>query len=332
MSEYHFRRPRLLAVTATVVCLLSPSLTLSDTRAMKPIPRGLPEDHAVYVAFDSEAKHVLEVGPLLWFNQRKVTSGQPEFRSQANGRYSPAIAVHPKGRFCVLADGSELVVRSFPHGEEVERIRVPAGPVSAVAIAGSGHAIAGVTDKAVEVFQYPDLARVQTINTDALRVALSSDGALAALGYGNGHVELWNVGKRERLLRTKVTKGELPSISTLSFSPDDKEVLAGCQSGHVALVSIAGEPRAKSIDLKSSITAVSFSSDGKQLAVGTIDNDVTLIRKADMSQVWALKNLPSWPVSLAFAPDNKQLACGLLDGTCLLFDLAERKIVWKKNN
>lgn len=73
------------------------------------------------------------------------------------------------------------------------------------------------------------------------------------------------------------------------------------------------------------ITALAFSGDGWQFAVGTEGNEVTLYNLADGAKTATLRGHRGAIYALAFAPDGKQIATGGFDGTVRLYDLPSGK-------
>lgn len=74
-------------------------------------------------------------------------------------------------------------------------------------------------------------------------------------------------------------------------------------------------------DTFGSIFCVTFSPDGKQLAVGTADSEIRLWHVADGKQLLICRGHTSWVRSVAVSPDGQTVASGSSDHTIRLWDV-----------
>jgi WD40 repeat protein len=147
-----------------------------------------------------------------------------------------------------------------------------------------------------------------------LRVIFSKDGNRLASAGGDGTVRIWdNLTGREFLVLLQRANF---TIDNLAFSPDGKAILATNDQGKKLKVwnSTTGKEirRLKlSVPRRSYISTVSFSPDGKRLALG-IQRDV-VIYDAKTGKVTMKVHAPAGtdiPIdNLIFGPDGKGMLC-----------------------
>jgi WD40 repeat protein len=116
-----------------------------------------------------------------------------------------------------------------------------------------------------------------------LRIALSSDGAMAASAADDQTVRLWDVATG----RNTATFDKLPKWSSigLTFSPDGKVLAMDYKgehgdikkSGTVLLLEVpTGKILAKLEGHKGVVTCVAFSGDGRLLATGSVEGEIKI--------------------------------------------------------
>lgn len=153
-------------------------------------------------------------------------------------------------------------------------------------------------------------------------IALSPDetqlAVLNAAFTGDVEVILWDLINDSELWRIPVD-----GIRSLEFSPDGRNLFGGDQ-GDVIMVDIlsGGELRRYMHEAGSEASDMALSSDGAQLASGTVDGDVILwdVPTATELQRFAGHTSNIW--SIAFSPDSTQLVAGAADGSMILWDVA----------
>lgn len=152
-------------------------------------------------------------------------------------------------------------------------------------------------------------------------VSLSPNNKLLASASRDGTVRLWLLPEAET--QTVWELGH-PTL-TVAFSPDGESLAAGGHGGVVGIYRVNEGETAARVELRNEVVqAVSFSPDGKLLAIGTGVWDRRGNRLSTGSvKLWSLNGnefVAEWvgfeaPInSVAFSPDEKFLAAGSWDG------------------
>src|SRR5438552_7717668 len=79
-----------------------------------------------------------------------------------------------------------------------------------------------------------------------------------------------------------------------------------------------------SVSMPAWVASLSFSPDGKRLAVGCADSAVRVIEGESGEEILALRDHKDYVVAVAFAPDGKTLGTGSYDHTVQLWNLARK--------
>src|SRR5436190_6129089 len=103
-------------------------------------------------------------------------------------------------------------------------------------------------------------------------------------------------------------------VGALSFSPDGKQLAAGCADSLVHLLETeAGREVAALAGHADTVAAVSFAPDGKMLATGSYDHTARIWEIAAKKTRHILRGHRGVVMSVAFSPDGKGVATGSLD-------------------
>ncbi|KAG4427607.1 hypothetical protein IFR05_016910, partial [Cadophora sp. M221] len=120
-------------------------------------------------------------------------------------------------------------------------------------------------------------------------------------------------------------EGHTGSVSSVAFSPDDKQVVSGSHDGTIRLWDAAtGEPLQTLEGHTGSVFSVAFSPDGKQVVSSSYDKTVRLWDTATGAPLQTLEGHTDWVYSAAFSPDGKQVVSGSGDEMVRLWDAATR--------
>jgi WD40 repeat protein len=256
----------------------------------------------------------------------------------ATGLGAPAVGLAVRGdakRLVVACEDGTL--RVWPLEEDKvaladakpSALKAHAGPVTAVAAGGATVASAGA-DAKVRLWPAAGDKPAQTLAAPAVvrALAVSTDGKVVA-SAGDGAVQLWDAGTGK--VGRKLS-GPTDWVLALAFSPDGKQLAAGGQDGRLWLWDVS--TGAKRFDVLAQapvppkapappvnvVSALAFSPDGKQIALGGSDARVYLFGADGKFQ------RPTQPpghtgsvTALAFHPGGAVLASASTDRTLRLW-------------
>jgi Tol biopolymer transport system component len=162
-------------------------------------------------------------------------------------------------------------------------------------------------------------------DTYANSVAFSRDGSKLAAGFGDGTVQIWNLGRGQPLTRSGTRQNN--GVLALAFSPDPEgKMIATAGQEVILLDGRTGQATGPSLDGQQGwMTSISFHPDGSILASSSSG---TLILW-DLETGKALAPLPEAREihTVAFSPDGKVLAAGSADGYLQLWNLEKKGLI-----
>jgi len=166
------------------------------------------------------------------------------------------------------------------------------------------------------------------LKTELACAVLSNDGGLLAFADQEGAVTMMQLATKEKQLLA-----ETPTDQTfaLALSSDGRQLAAVTRSGQVHVHSSSGDAFTltctRSVP-KSAVPRVTFSPDGKQIAVASFSNEVRLFDPAGEGEGKVLQLGESRVTALGFVPDGRQLVVAGADGTTRVVDLSgDRQVV-----
>ncbi|MEA3337919.1 MAG: hypothetical protein U9R25_18660 [Chloroflexota bacterium] len=157
-------------------------------------------------------------------------------------------------------------------------------------------------------------------------VAFSPDGQTLASGALDGTVKLWDLGQ------DNPEPDDLGTVEgsawTMAFSPDDR-LAVGDENGNVTIWYLeTGIPVTR--DVGQFVRALDFDSQGRRLAVATMEGPITIWQVGRVDQWKQLATLVGHGAAvfaLDWSPDDRMIASGDESGTIRLWDVAsERQI------
>jgi WD40 repeat protein/energy-coupling factor transporter ATP-binding protein EcfA2 len=155
-------------------------------------------------------------------------------------------------------------------------------------------------------------------------IALSHDGQRIATGTKLGTLELWNIQENRSLkLIEQLMKDSGASVTSISFSPDDKSIVSSqvnmVQLWHVQTGKFIGLPLRGHSGI---VTSVAFSPNGKLIVGGSTDNTVKLWNSQTRNLVGLpLRGHSAAVTSVAISPDGKRIVSGGQDNTVRLWNI-----------
>ncbi len=149
-------------------------------------------------------------------------------------------------------------------------------------------------------------------------LALSRDNKLMAVLVAEQGVSLWEVGSGKRVAQLPSGMGRSEILGAVVFSPDQKVLAIGEDSGRVRIVDLATlretqsfmASRTDDVSGDHGVLALSFSPDGRELAVGCAFQNprITIWDMRDKKRLATLEGHQGFVSSLAFSPDGTTLA------------------------
>jgi hypothetical protein len=319
------------------------TVTLHDTASVVAVPVGLPATVSTVTGRRVELRQAAsqmarldapvtavawsadESAVLVASRQAAVGLYAPTDLEQQRWYPSPLLGDGPVDRLVLAASGARLAasvgeeVRLW-HSIQADAVTVYASDgVRAIAIADGVDAVATAAKDGTYVFGPSPVTRVYPATPGPL--AVSSRARRLALAAYSARVEVWDLGRANRVRSSSI---DLPSLpSALAFSPDERTLGIGTADGRVLLspaTSAAlrgGEPAHTT-----PVDALAFSPDGQLIASGD---------RAGVIHVWNVAD-PERPIStwtehsgvivgLAWAPDSARVVSAGADATLRIWDV-----------
>lgn len=163
----------------------------------------------------------------------------------------------------------------------------------------------------------PQVTRIQTGLTDVRAVAISSDGALIAVGGGQGVLRLWNP-------PSGAPVGSFPehgaAIESIAFTRDAGRAAVAIGSTAVLLDAASGAIVRSFSGHTGAISSVAVSDDGTTLATASLDGSLRLwdLISGGRERVLFRGKDPVW--SVAISRDGRSVAAAMADRTVRRWD------------
>jgi WD40 repeat protein len=233
------------------------------------------------------------------------------------------VAFSPDGTI-IVSGSDDGTLRIWNVGTGAER-RVMTGhtaEVNSFAFAPDGHTVVSASqDGTLRVWEVLTGMELRVIEGDGGSlhcVAFSPDGATIASGSSNGNLQLWST---TNSTRQHALKGHIDGVQSLAFSPDGRSILScdGIGLARIWDVTTGIEERR----LREGVTVVTYSPDGKSIAMG-LGNGIRIwdanANASDAAHLIPEDHSSASIQSVTFSPDGVLIAFSSFDQTVQIWD------------
>jgi len=148
--------------------------------------------------------------------------------------------------------------------------------------------------------------------------AASPDGALFAVGHGDGSITLWDA---ERLVLRRRLDGHRERVHDLAFDSAGRRLASGSRDCTARVWDAVRGDELFALDAQSSpVWSVAFSPDDRRVVTGSDDGLVRVFDAADGALVARLRGHEEYVYAASFSPDGTRLTSGSGDGTVRVWD------------
>jgi WD40 repeat protein len=162
-----------------------------------------------------------------------------------------------------------------------------------------------------------------------LGLSFSPDGKSVMIGDGTSVVRLWDKAKGIPIREFRVNSGALDEAT---LSPDGKLLAAATRQGNQelfwALWDVASGREIRRVAASDAVSALCFSPDSKQLAIGMDDRKAHLWDLATGKELRTFAGTEEGIWGLAISPDSKLLAVGER-GAIRAWDITTGQLLWR---
>ena len=260
----------------------------------------------------------------------------PRLEQFLNGNTHPVVSAifSPDGK--TLASGTygeDIILWDVKTRQPIDKLTGHTSIIRSIAFNSDGSIMAsGSQDNTIILWDMKTRqlkSKLSGHSNFVLSVAFSPDGKMLASGSEDKTVMLWNV-KTGQPTQTLSRHSDI--VRSVAFSPDGKTLASGGDDGKIILWDvktgeIVGEIQVEYTDpvfdvrVSSPVRSVAFSPDGKTLASGDYNKNVTLWDVKTGQPTQTLSRHSDIVISVTFSPDGKTLASGSADRTIILWDV-----------
>ncbi|MEV0414330.1 trypsin-like peptidase domain-containing protein [Streptomyces sp. NPDC050448] len=201
------------------------------------------------------------------------------------------------------------------------------------ALSSGGGLLAIAAGKTTRLWSLSDHTSRAGLNTDGTgtAVALTADGALLAVGSGNGTVQLWDTAHPAQPRRLAELPGAQGPVRGLAFARDGHILASAGWDKNVRAWQLTDPGHPRPLPLlegnTGQVAGVAVSPDGRTVASAGLDHSVRLwdVSDPEHPDVLSKTELPKAARAVAFAPAGRTLAAAGDDGAVRLWDLTDAR-------
>ena len=155
-------------------------------------------------------------------------------------------------------------------------------------------------------------------------LALSHNGKILVSGSADKTVKIWELSSKNEPFTISAFSS---AITALAISPNDDIVAIASLDNNIRLRRLEDGKLIASIPTDSSIACLSFSGDGKLLAAGGFNHNITLWELTTRQLMNTLTGHQELISSVQFTPDHQHLISASWDGTLKYWDIAQSEVL-----
>ncbi|OAB57660.1 hypothetical protein AY600_00655 [Phormidium willei BDU 130791] len=266
---------------------------------------------------------------------RNLYEGREINRLQGHNGGVTSISFSPNGRLIASA-GSDRTIRVWDSqsGKEIQRLAGNTSTVASLSFSPDGQRIvSGSQDGIIKLWELETgnvIHRIEAHSRGMTGLDFSSTGDFIVSGSRNSTAKIWDSETGE-IIKTFRSDN---NIFEISLSPDEK-ILATAGYWGIDLWDLETGDKLKTFDGNTSpIYSVDFSRDGKLIAAGDYNTNVTLWDVETGSKIQTLRDHQDTVYSVKFSPIEQTIASGSGDKNLIIWDLrtgAERMTIRGQN-
>lgn len=233
----------------------------------------------------------------------------------ASAHFTPNL---PSGR---VADAAPEVITTNNAHRIMRLARLGDGSVGLAKFASAGKYLAVGSSIGLYIYDAESLEFIYFIDTDRSveAVAISAHGELAATGFDDGVVSLWNPADGAPLQKLR---GHAQPVRSMDFNADGTYLATGSEDGSVRIWQTSDGTLTRQLEGRlEAVADIAFSSDGKLVAIAGADDLLRLRGVKDEQLDVDLAGHQSVINRVSFSPDDRLIASGSDDGEVRLWDV-----------
>lgn len=235
--------------------------------------------------------------------------------------------VSPNGQFATIADRSDKIQMISLTGGINRELMSEGNAFGTVVVHPSATHVAALGTNQFDdggrlvVWETVDLKQTGAANLDvgAKLLSYSRDGSLIAVGFDDGHVEVFDASSAKRL----ESLPRIDGLESIAFSQDGSKLLLARSGGMVEIESLKSLGQATASG--SAIVSLGFHGGGKYLLCGTMKGEMTLWNRAAFSSPQAAFQGLADPVIQTAVSSDGRYALAVYD------DAESSTMVWDLN-